>query len=116
MLSSYWLDSLAPEGDTAAVELALEAHLIDLMEAQGYTVESVATTIKPLSWHGIDPLPYPEGWVMLRAIIVVEELEVEVELDDDGLDDPAETFDVDVPLAESEVDAFAQWLDDQPDA
>lgn len=109
MLSSYWLDTLVSpeehlktlgrpwvESPTGA---ALEEHLYALMAAQDYRVLEVHVGQRSM------PVPPPKGWVIIRATAVVEEFEVDVELehhpllhDDDGLDDPDEVFDVEVPV------------------
>jgi hypothetical protein len=111
LLSSYWLDTLAPatnypEGEPVDTKrptaAALESHLYALMAAQDYRVIEVYVARR----EGL-AVPPPEGWVIIRATAVVEEFEVDVELDDGGLDDPAEVFDVELEVGLGLED----WLD-----
>jgi len=86
----YYLETMVPvsivasataPGQSMSTVDTMSLYLLDLMALHGYTVVSGVRVeiVEP------EAIPYPEGWVVIRVIVDVQEFDVDVDpADGDG--------------------------------
>lgn len=86
-VQTYYLDAIMPlsvvdEPRAPGINLpgvdAMSLYLLDLMRMQEYRVVS-GVSVQVVEPEG--PVPYPDGWTVLRVTVQVQEFDVDVEVE-----------------------------------